>query len=320
MQVSSSLWQKTHVGVAFQPFPGFMSSQLKHADAAMLVRADMYISHIFWRWYHLVHAHVDHDTPAQFAKKISLSERWPMGGIFTPSVTLQISQDPTIRVQTRVSIDYTDLVGTHLWRDAHTPRRRRVTFDEPYYIELLSLLSRHTPVQDDISPSTLYSRWVTHYIHTVLLNARQKISSGLVRTVFTTHTWIRVWYEKLLLPATKLRGVSYDDFLDHFIHIVRRTHPHFGITCAEGHHYGENLTYEMFLMAEEYYTMCREFTQYILIPLSLYIPLIDPVYTDAHLFCEDVKITLTTPTQGEELFAPPSHVIATMLGDQFIDV
>lgn len=308
MNVADTQWNTTRIGDVLSFFPGVIGEFIQETSPADLVRAQQWITHIFWRWYFLQQETKENATPYAYLSWRKQVEKWPRGGQFFPRPTCSITKSRSVRVD--VTVEYIAFDEQPLLQDIKrvvAGKKALFSIDPQYTQDLHDMVTllKHKKMNS----RAIMSCYVLHSI----MNWYEH--DPIVKIAFNRSSWCDFW-EAMFAKIKKKEGLSTDELLDKFVYAVREVLPEYGIDSSELHDIEENKAIDL-IDIQVHTVFWIHFGCYILIPLSLYTHLAAPVYTDKQLFRNDVSELLSHSYDDPmPIYSPCTALTSTTFGEK----
>lgn len=220
-------------------------------------------------------------TPSLMLQAIRAAEHWPLAGQFFPTATLMGGKQTgtTPHADISVHLDFIDFPQQPLVRDVlslHAQKALLFAWGDEYTKRVKTLLAGIEPLmnQKHLTPlETAYAVCQATMNHTL---SQWYDSRPYLAEAFTKEEWYDFWKTQFGLMATD-NGLSTDTLLDAYTGSMRRVFPKFSLTNKElgAYRIKHNETPDIHFM--EQYEFWLSFGSHILLPLSLYLQLLEPV-------------------------------------------
>jgi hypothetical protein len=328
MHVAEKLWKQTKIDQTLSFFPGILGEFLQKTTPKEILQAESFLPYIFWRWYFL-RGKVNDASPYDILHWRRSIEHWPKDGQFFAQPRLIISKAKTLtetkksnpQVQINITVDYIDFAEQPLLLDLHNLLSNKdmlYPYGESYQKQLRQLL---TKIKDaGITAKT----FKTNLLPIVTMYFEQQLFEWykldpFIQEVFSQKEWGLFW--SLQLKQAGSKGLSTDDLLDIFVMKMRKQIPGYSMTTEELDRYettykGDKDPNENFMMQ---YAFWMNFVVHLLIPLSMYLHLIAPLYTDEPLFDLSVEELLSGNFKDPmPLYGPCTTISLTPFGEKWL--
>lgn len=284
MKVHQKLWKNANINKGLYLFPGQLGEFLEITTPAAIVRAQNFLPHIFWRWYFLENGIEDRLTPYQYLQSCRRWEGWPDKGQFFPKPKITVASSN--KVQIDLTVDYISFEEQPLLVDLDRALEGKdliLDYGKDYSKDILFLAKRFKGQK--INPKYIAGFYLNHKISSWYEN------DELIRTSFKKSEWIEFW--RLTLKKIS-RNEFYDtsDLNDRYVEAFRRYFPDHGLTNEEMKFAAKKrkkVSLKDEYQGAGYYHFWLGVSTNFIVPLSLYLHLLAPVFIDRQNFKDDIK-------------------------------
>ena len=285
MNITPEKWQQSQTSTIAEAFSGELAELLETTrpsrDVINRLRQDLPI--IAWRWQHTVSPVANENTPFLYWEWRKKVEKWPKGGIFTFTAEMEDAGSGQAAIHT--DLDYAGFEEQPLISDI----KRRLNGQVPKYNLGKDYHSAIITMAEKYAGGRLGQEMITDFLNSHFQQWLNEITQ--LRRVYTATAWRdHLW--TLLGQANQYprRGLSVDRFGEEIISRVRQVIPNYALLDEELELINDKRTPKK--QVEETANFWRGFTDHCLLPLTLYLNLMHPVFQERDAFREDVSFYL----------------------------
>lgn len=317
MEINHDKWQKTRARFVVMPFYLELGEILSKQGNRSIRQAVKFLSHIFWRWSNLESDSLSHFSPSSMLREIGFSEKWPEGGLFLAKPTMKSNSIWSKNdIEIEIDLDYIDFSGQPLISDV---RRKLKNQDQQYNFGLeynkaleYCILLCHENNWNEAQIEKHQFELVKSYILKQLESYYKQ--DVLAKEAFSLISWQNYWLDFLKSQRSQVE-FSTDRLTNEFCNRMRQFVPEYGMTSEE---------FDTPAVEDKFKIITNDsfwlnFIHSLLIPLSLYLNLIDPIYVDREVFIENVTDLIRGKFKDPiPLYAACTSFFATEHGLQLI--
>ena len=311
-------WQKSEVYHQINHFPEVLGGLLADKQPVSIRRAKTFIAFIFWRWYFLEENKPFRMTPYSKIESKRHEEKWPKTGQFLPLVSLNTTSRTNYDVN--IKLEYISFLEQPLIVDAQAIKNGRMPqYDFGIeYIKDSRFLAKNLPdlplTEESIKPV------IRQYFHHKFESWYEE--NPLAKEAFSLESWLYFWKEILreIIKSDPEKPFCTDILWTRYSQRLQQVLPDLdfdGFLKSSEQNLGEDNKF----IGHVFYHLWLNLAYKLLIPSSLFLNILTPVFIDQVQFDYDIQDLLTYKYNDPiPCYGACTEILPTSFGKQLKEI